>query len=142
MIGTVSETRRRTGQDKILGGQVVKIAIKLRPAIVLFAALSFALFSGAAVAQSISDVIAPKEPLILKQQGSFFVGGRQTHSDATGWAQTPPVSAFGSGDVTVDQMYVQFQIPVTSSSRRKVPLVFVHGCCLTSKTWETTPDGR
>jgi hypothetical protein len=23
-----------------------------------------------------------------------------------------------------------------------VPIVFVHGCCLSSKTWETTPDGR
>src|SRR6202171_3156766 len=22
------------------------------------------------------------------------------------------------------------------------PIVFVHGCCLSSKTWETTPDGR
>jgi len=120
----------------------VKTAIKLRPAVTFFIAVTFSLLSGAADAQSISDVIAPTEPLILKQQGSFFVGGRQTQSDATGWDQTPPVSAFGSGDVTVDQMYVQFQIPVTSSSRRNVPLVFVHGCCLTSKTWETTPDGR
>ncbi len=120
----------------------MKTAIKLRPAVTFFIAVTFSLLSGAADAQSISDVIAPTEPLILKQQGSFFVGGRQTQSDATGWDQTPPVSAFGSGDVTVDQMYVQFQIPVTSSSRRNVPLVFVHGCCLTSKTWETTPDGR
>src|SRR5437879_3600745 len=111
MIGTVSETRPRTGQDTNLGGQLVKSAIKLRPSIILFAALSFALFSGAAVAQSISDVIAPKEPLILKQQVSLFVGGRQTQSDATGWDQTPPVSAFGSGDVTVDQMNGQFQTP-------------------------------
>jgi hypothetical protein len=109
---------------------------------VLAVAVSFALFSGVAGAQSISDVIAPAEPLILKQQGSFFVGGRQMQSDATGWDQTPPVSDFGSGDVTVDQMYVQFQIPLTSGSRTKVPLVFVHGCCLSSKTWETTPDGR
>ena len=23
-----------------------------------------------------------------------------------------------------------------------MPLVLVHGCCLSSKTWETTPDGR
>jgi len=22
------------------------------------------------------------------------------------------------------------------------PIVFLHGCCLSSKTWETTPDGR
>ena len=115
---------------------------KFRPAGALLVAGSLALFCDAAAAQSITDVVAPREPLILKQQGSFFVGGRQTQSDASGWDQTPPVSAFGSGDVTVDQMYVQFQIPLTSSPRKKVPLVFVHGCCLSSKTWETTPDGR
>ena len=115
---------------------------KFRSAGALLVAGSFALFCGAAMAQSISDVVAPREPLILKQQGSFFVGGRQTQSDATGWDLTPPVSAFGFGDVTVDQMYVQFQIPVILGSRSKVPLVFVHGCCLSSKTWETTPDGR
>ena len=115
--------------------------IKSPRAAVLFL-VSFALFAGVAVAQSINDIVAPAEPLILKQQGSFFVGGQQTQSDATGWDQTPPVSDFGSGDVTVDQMYVQFQIPVTPGSRPKVPLVFVHGCCLSSKTWETTPDGR
>jgi pimeloyl-ACP methyl ester carboxylesterase len=132
--------RQREGYN--LGGQVVKAASKIRSAVVLSIAVGFALLSSAAGGQSITDVIAPTEPLIVKQQGSFFVGGRQTQSDATGWDQTPPVSAFGSGDVTVDQMYVQFQIPITSGSKRKVPLVFVHGCCLTSKTWETTPDGR
>ena len=120
----------------------MKNTIKRRRATVLSLAISFALFSGGAAAQSISDVAAPTEPLILKQQGSFFVGGRQAQSDATGWDQTPPVSAFGAGDVTVDQMYVQFQVPLLSGSRSKVPLVFVHGCCLSSKTWETTPDGR
>jgi len=25
---------------------------------------------------------------------------------------------------------------------RHIPVVMVHGCCLSSKTWETTPDGR
>jgi len=37
-------------------------------------------------------------------------------------------------------MYVQYQIPVNGG--RHVPVVMVHGCCLSSKTWETTPDGR
>ena len=37
-------------------------------------------------------------------------------------------------------MYVQYQIPVNGD--RHVPVVMVHGCCLSSKTWETTPDGR
>ena len=37
-------------------------------------------------------------------------------------------------------MYVQYQIPPRGD--RHVPVVMVHGCCLSSKTWETTPDGR
>jgi len=78
----------------------------------------------------------PLGPLILKEQGSFFVGGenRAVSQPATGLlpAQT--------GDITVNQMYVQYQIPM--KGERHVPVVFVHGCCLSSKTWETTPDGR
>src|SRR5262249_33730288 len=46
----------------------------------------------------------------------------------------------GSGEITINQMYVQYQIPV--SGAQHVPVVMVHGCCLSSKTWETTPDGR
>ena len=105
----------------------------------LCATLSLSASTGVAAAQSIGDVKASRKPLVLEQQGSFFVGGRQTQSSATGWDQIG--FGFGSGDVTVDQMYVQFQIPA-DSPRARVPVVFVHGCCLTSKTWETTPDGR
>ena len=45
-----------------------------------------------------------------------------------------------TGDITVNQMYVQYQIPMKGDQH--VPVVMVHGCCLSSKTWETTPDGR
>jgi hypothetical protein len=89
-------------------------------------------------AQTLSDVRPPSEPLVLKEQGSFFVGGQPVFSDATGWDLIG--FGFGSGDVTVGQMYVQFQVP--QQHRRRAPIVFVHGCCLSSKTWETTPDGR
>jgi hypothetical protein len=37
-------------------------------------------------------------------------------------------------------MYVQYQVPVRGDEH--IPVVMVHGCCLSSKTWETTPDGR
>jgi len=75
-------------------------------------------------------------PLTIKQQGSFFVGGenRTVSQPAAG-----PLPA-QSGDITVNQMYVQYQIPMKGD--RHAPVVFVHGCCLSSKTWETTPDGR
>jgi len=75
-------------------------------------------------------------PLTIKEQGSFFVGGehRTISAPATG------VIPAQSGEITVNQMYVQYQIPLKGT--RHVPIVFVHGCCLSSKTWETTPDGR
>src|SRR5262245_47410300 len=69
---------------------------------------------------------AAEKPLVLASQGSFFIGGES--------------KKLGNGDVTVNQMYVQFQKPVNGGQH--VPVVMVHGCCLSSKTWETTPDGR
>jgi hypothetical protein len=68
-----------------------------------------------------------KKPLVLASQGSFFVGGESKALPA-------------GGDITINQMYVQYQAPVNGDQH--VPVVMVHGCCLSSKTWETTPDGR
>ena len=76
-----------------------------------------------------------KKPLLLASQGSFFVGGEPKGIPVTG---TGP--AAGGGDITVNQMYVQYQTPADAD--RHVAVVMVHGCCLSSKTWETTPDGR
>jgi len=78
----------------------------------------------------------PLPPLTLASQGSFFVGGHDIHSDAL---STLP-RYIPSGTITVDQMYVHYQIPATKLHR--LPITFIHGCCLTGKTWETTPDGR
>jgi len=75
-----------------------------------------------------------KKPLVLASQGSFFVGG-----ESKAVPQTNEPGA-GAGEITVNQMYVQYQIP--PGGDRHVPVVMVHGCCLSSKTWETTPDGR
>ncbi|MGT2478679.1 esterase [Methylobacterium oryzae CBMB20] len=74
-------------------------------------------------------------PLTIAEQGSFFVGGRDVQSDTL---STLPAYA-PSGTISVDQIYVRYQIPVNS---RRPPLALIHGCCLTGKTWETTPDGR
>jgi pimeloyl-ACP methyl ester carboxylesterase len=68
-----------------------------------------------------------KGSLVLKDHGSFFVGG-----------QTKALSP--TSDITINQMYVQYDVP--EGVGRHLPVVMVHGCCLSSKTWETTPDGR
>ena len=78
------------------------------------------------------------KPLVIAKQGSFFVGGEKK-------ALPPPPpggrgGAPGGGEITINQMYVQYQVPPNGD--RHIPVVMVHGCCLSSKTWETTPDGR
>ncbi len=78
---------------------------------------------------------APPSPLTLSMQGSFFVGGRDVSSETL---STLPAYA-PTGTITVDQVYVRYQIPVAPV---RTPIVLIHGCCLTGKTWETTPDGR
>jgi pimeloyl-ACP methyl ester carboxylesterase len=75
------------------------------------------------------------KPLVIAEQGSFFVGGETKNSNPPNAPKDAPPS-----DVTINQMYVQFQTP--PNGNRHVPVVMVHGCCLSSKTWETTPDGR
>jgi pimeloyl-ACP methyl ester carboxylesterase len=73
------------------------------------------------------------DPLTIAAQGS--VGGRDVASDTL---STLPAYA-PSGTISVDQIYVRYQEPVSPA---RPPLVLIHGCCLTGKTWETTPDGR
>jgi len=98
-------------------------------------ALVFALAAVAAAQNKARD--DSRKPLTLASQGSFFVGGEsKTLPAAAGRG-----GAFSSqGEITINQMYVQYQIPVNGSQH--APVVMVHGCCLSSKTWETTPDGR
>ncbi|PLZ04050.1 esterase [Burkholderia sp. WAC0059] len=98
------------------------------------ALLAFALAS--CVSQTTSDRAAGLSgPLSIAKQGSFFIGGRDVHSDTL--STLPNYAA--SGTVTVDQMYVHYQVPVGA---KPLSLTLIHGCCLTGKTWETTPDGR
>lgn len=105
----------------------------------VFATLLFA--SASASAQSLADIKPASEPLVLQSQGSFFVGGRSVETDNAGWDNMKEIfgESFEVGKVLVDQMYVQFQTPPKPTH---TPIVFMHGGLLSSKQWETTPDGR
>ena len=101
------------------------------------ARVSFALLALTLASISVAqDKRRNEKPLVLESQGSFFVGGETKSLAAPAGAR----GGFGAGDITINQMYVQYQIPPNGD--RHVPVVMVHGCCLSSKTWETTPDGR
>lgn len=80
--------------------------------------------------------IARSRPLTLAAQGSFYVGGE---TQVVEEKYTGGVNG-RAGESMINQMYVQFQKPARRNGQ--FPIVFVHGCCLSSKTWETTPDGR
>ncbi len=99
------------------------------------AALMVTLLAACASPPNSSASNALNGPLVLDKQGSFFVGGRNIQSDTL---STLPAYA-ASGTVAIEQMYVRYQQPVDA---KRLPLTFIHGCCLTGKTWETTPDGR
>lgn len=88
-----------------------------------------------AVAQVLKDVRTPDTPLVLKAQGSFFVGGEKVEQTQVQLGGLGP-----GGHITVNQMYVRFMVP--QGGDRNVPVVMVHGATLTGKSWETTPDGR
>src|SRR5262245_11270306 len=86
-------------------------------------------------------------PLTIEDQGSFFVGGVQkvtTHAaappaPAPGTAAAPPAPA--PQQITIGQMYVQFEIPAKKYGAGW-PVIMVHGSSHTGACLESTPDGR
>ena len=86
-------------------------------------------------AQAIKDVQVPDTPLVLKAQGSFFVGGEKAEQTQGELGNLGP-----GGHIAVNQMYVRYMVPQGGDGN--VPVVMVHGATLTGKSWETTPDGR
>ena len=86
-------------------------------------------------AQALKDVQTPDAPLVLKAQGSFFVGGEKVEQTQGELGDLGP-----GGHITVNQMYVRYMVPQGGDGN--VPVVMVHGATLTGKSWETTPDGR
>lgn len=83
-------------------------------------------------------------PVTIEDQGSFFVGGvtKITEHAAIPFAppgQTPPAPT--PQQITIGQMYVQFQIPARKSGPGW-PVIMVHGSTHTGAALESTPDGR
>src|SRR5213082_2973406 len=102
-------------------------------------ALLFGLAAGPALAQT-------KEPLVLREMGSFHLGGRVieiTGQPIKEIVFTPggvPAKMDPNGQYMVEQMYVQYFLP--KNKKGKLPLLLWHGGGLTGVTYESTPDGR
>ena len=85
-------------------------------------------------------------PLTVEDQGSFFIGGVQKVTDYATVAPPPagttvaPPAARAPHQITIGQMYVQFQIPARKYGG--YPVIMVHGSSHTAACLESTPDGR
>src|SRR6516165_1117019 len=109
-------------------------------------ALVFA--AGIAAAADVNNGAAPKtkkfmtKPLLIEDQGSFFIGGVPK---VTNYATVPAPGALNPGlvpnQITIGQMYVQFEIPA-AKKRGMPPVIMVHGSTHTAACLESTPDGR
>ncbi|MBQ0369669.1 alpha/beta fold hydrolase [Providencia rettgeri] len=77
------------------------------------------------------------EPLVISAQGSFAAGGSITTAAGTFNAKKPlePAGQTYHGDHAA----VFYQIP---ENPHKYPLIMLHGAGQSSRTWESTPDGR
>jgi pimeloyl-ACP methyl ester carboxylesterase len=96
----------------------------------LIAGTMLAAFATAAFAGSLGG------SLELQDEGVFFVNGHVAHTD---FGDAPATGTPSAGQITVDQMYVQYRIPKTIAG---LPVIMVHGSGHTGVTYETTPDGR
>lgn len=82
-----------------------------------------------------STVPNEKQPIVVMDQGSFYVGGRVVTNPGT----FDPIKLGPEGEtVHGDYAYVQYQIPVDP---RDLPLLMWPGGGA-YQTWESTPDGR
>jgi hypothetical protein len=80
-----------------------------------------------------------KKPLVIEDQGSFFIGGVPK---VTTYATVPgPNQVMTPNQITIGQMYVQFQIPANKKANMP-PVIMVHGSTHTAACLESTPDGR
>ncbi|MFD4819634.1 alpha/beta fold hydrolase [Peribacillus butanolivorans] len=87
-----------------------------------------------------------KESMILKEFGSFHIGGREFEisgkpvKDLLLSKGGVPALVDLNGVYQVEQMYVQYYLP--ENIHGKHPLLLWHGGGMTGATFETTPDGR
>jgi hypothetical protein len=87
-------------------------------------------------------------PLTIEDQGSFFVGGVPKVTEhavrpPSGPGVPPAAQPFvpSPQQITIGQMYVQFQIPAKKGGPGW-PVIMVHGSTHTAACLESTPDGR
>jgi len=111
----------------------------LRSAMLQTTLATLALLLNACSPATVAQDAESKQPVVIAQQGSFSVGGRTVQGAGVFDPTKSPAGTNQGQTLWVDQMYVQYQIPVDT---HRYPLVLVHGGGGTGRVWESTPDGR
>jgi hypothetical protein len=75
-------------------------------ALVAFAVGSMLVSPSGVLAQSIKDLRTADKPLVLKAQGSFFIGGQKSEQTRVQLGGLGP-----EGHIAVNQMYVRYMVP-------------------------------
>ncbi len=107
-------------------------------------AVSVAVLASASLVQAVRPSVEAvaatggRPKLVIEEQGSFFVGGEAIFTE-TGNATTE-TSNRNPGHATINQAYVEYQIP--QQQRSRYPIIFYPGGGHEGKVYETTPDGR
>lgn len=96
-----------------------------------------AAFLAAGLALGLESAAAMKGPVTIEAQGSFMAGGATATAPGTYDGGNP--ADFSGQTLHGDHAYVFYQKPVRAHA---YGMVFLHGYGQSSKTWETTPDGR
>src|SRR5712691_3173124 len=109
-----------------------------RMVIAFFLSLLLAMAGNAASPEAKTKKFLTK-PLVIEDQGSFFIGGVPK---VTNYATVPgPNQTAAPNQITIGQMYVQFEIP-QGKKPKMPPVIMVHGSSHTAACLESTPDGR
>lgn len=90
-----------------------------------------------AVGMTLGSVSAMSRPVTIEEQGSFMAGGTVVTAPDS-YNGDEPTDLSGE-TLHGDHAYIFYQKPVKAHA---YGMVFLHGYGQSSKTWETTPDGR
>jgi hypothetical protein len=89
------------------------------------------------------SVIQSNGNLQLRGYGNGFIEGNTHLIDAdTARGGVTSGGTVAGGLSMINQMYFQFMLPQARNGKKHYPIGIVHGCCLSTRSWQTTPDGR
>lgn len=108
-------------------------------AVLWLTTLSVALAPEGASAAADANTRTERPLIVLREQGTFYVGGSIQYRDPNTSSTTSELMSL-PGNIAVGQTYVEYQVP--ADQKYAYPIIFMHGGAHSGAFWRTTPDGR